>query len=210
MTNLGQGNYQAQFPWPVNPGRVDIKSSGGATLTIYIPTVNSQWPGCRWHDRAWRQAAQPALGPPGQPDRPPSARGRPRRGRSACDAGMLKRSCQVKIVGGLACSPRPRAARIATSPGRIGGYEAVGAPGDLRPSRQSGQRDRDIRRVDLGPVSAHVRVVTAPTGYDVRGRQHGQAGRVTWPDRAASVVGGDLGRPESQPLVTEKARRNRA
>jgi trimeric autotransporter adhesin len=41
MTNLGQGNYQAQFPWPVNPGRVDIKSSGGATLTIYIPTVNS-------------------------------------------------------------------------------------------------------------------------------------------------------------------------
>jgi hypothetical protein len=40
LTNLGQGNYQGQFPWPVNPGYVDIKSSGGATLTIPIPTVN--------------------------------------------------------------------------------------------------------------------------------------------------------------------------
>ena len=36
MTNLGNGNYQGQFPWPVNPGKVDIKSSGGATLTIPI------------------------------------------------------------------------------------------------------------------------------------------------------------------------------
>jgi len=40
MTSLGQGNYQAQFSWPVNPGAVDIKSSGGATLTIPITTVN--------------------------------------------------------------------------------------------------------------------------------------------------------------------------
>jgi hypothetical protein len=40
MTNLGHGNYHGQFPWPVNPGYVDIKSSGGATLTIPIPTVN--------------------------------------------------------------------------------------------------------------------------------------------------------------------------
>jgi hypothetical protein len=38
--NLGQGNYQGQFSWPVNPGYVDIKSSGGATLTMPIPTVN--------------------------------------------------------------------------------------------------------------------------------------------------------------------------
>jgi hypothetical protein len=40
MTNLGQGDYTGQFPWPVNPGYVDIKSSGGATLTIPVPTVN--------------------------------------------------------------------------------------------------------------------------------------------------------------------------
>ena len=40
MTNLGQGNYQGQLPWPVNPGYVDIKSSGGATATMAIPTVN--------------------------------------------------------------------------------------------------------------------------------------------------------------------------
>jgi trimeric autotransporter adhesin len=40
MTNLGNGNYQGQFPLPVNPNYVDIKSSGGATLTIPIPTVN--------------------------------------------------------------------------------------------------------------------------------------------------------------------------
>jgi len=40
MTNLGQGNYQGQFSWPVNPGYVDIKSSGGATVTMPIPTVN--------------------------------------------------------------------------------------------------------------------------------------------------------------------------
>jgi hypothetical protein len=40
MTNLGQGNYQGQFSLPANPGRVDIKSSGGAALTIAIPTVN--------------------------------------------------------------------------------------------------------------------------------------------------------------------------
>jgi hypothetical protein len=39
MTNLGQGNYQGQFSWPVNPGYVDIRSSGGATLRIPIPTV---------------------------------------------------------------------------------------------------------------------------------------------------------------------------
>jgi hypothetical protein len=40
MTNLGQGNYQGQFSWPVNPGYVDVKSSGGATVTMPIPTVN--------------------------------------------------------------------------------------------------------------------------------------------------------------------------
>jgi hypothetical protein len=40
LTNLGQGNYQGQLPWPVNPGYVDIKSSGGATATMAIPTVN--------------------------------------------------------------------------------------------------------------------------------------------------------------------------
>jgi hypothetical protein len=40
MTNLGQGNYQGQFSWPVNPGYVDIKSSGGAMLTMPVPTVN--------------------------------------------------------------------------------------------------------------------------------------------------------------------------
>ena len=40
MTNLGEGNYQGAFFWPVNPGYVDIKSSGGATLTIPIPTVS--------------------------------------------------------------------------------------------------------------------------------------------------------------------------
>jgi hypothetical protein len=40
MTNLGNGNYQGQFSWPVNPGYVDIKSSGGARLTIPITTVN--------------------------------------------------------------------------------------------------------------------------------------------------------------------------
>jgi trimeric autotransporter adhesin len=40
LTNLGQGNYQGQFSLPANPGRVDVKSSGGATLTIAIPTVN--------------------------------------------------------------------------------------------------------------------------------------------------------------------------
>lgn len=40
MTNLGNGNYQGQFSWPVNPAHVDIKSSGGATLTIRITTVN--------------------------------------------------------------------------------------------------------------------------------------------------------------------------
>ena len=40
MTNLGQGNYQGQFSWPVNPGYVDITSSGGATLShISILTV---------------------------------------------------------------------------------------------------------------------------------------------------------------------------
>jgi hypothetical protein len=41
MTNLGQGNYQGQFSWPVNPGYIDIKSSGGAILTTPIPTVNA-------------------------------------------------------------------------------------------------------------------------------------------------------------------------
>ena len=40
ITNLGQGNYRGQFPWPVNPGHIDIKSSGGANLAIPIPTVN--------------------------------------------------------------------------------------------------------------------------------------------------------------------------
>ena len=40
MTNLGNGNYQGQFSLPANPGHVDIKSSGGATLTIPITTVN--------------------------------------------------------------------------------------------------------------------------------------------------------------------------
>jgi hypothetical protein len=40
LTSLGQGNYQGQFSLPANPGSVDIKSSGGATLTIPIPTVN--------------------------------------------------------------------------------------------------------------------------------------------------------------------------
>jgi len=40
MINLGQGNYQGQFLWPVNHGHVDIRSSGGARLTIPIPTVN--------------------------------------------------------------------------------------------------------------------------------------------------------------------------
>jgi hypothetical protein len=40
MTNLGNGNYQGQFSLPANPGSVDIKSSGGATLTMSIPTVN--------------------------------------------------------------------------------------------------------------------------------------------------------------------------
>ena len=40
MTNLGNGNYQGQFSWPVNPGYVDITSSGGATLShISILTV---------------------------------------------------------------------------------------------------------------------------------------------------------------------------
>ena len=40
MTNLGNGNYQGQFSLPANPGYVDIKSSGGATATIPITTVN--------------------------------------------------------------------------------------------------------------------------------------------------------------------------
>jgi hypothetical protein len=40
MTNLGNGNYQGQFSLPANPNYVDIKSSGGATLTIPITTVN--------------------------------------------------------------------------------------------------------------------------------------------------------------------------
>ena len=40
MTNLGNGNYQGPFSLPANPGYVDIKSSGGATLTIPITTVN--------------------------------------------------------------------------------------------------------------------------------------------------------------------------
>jgi hypothetical protein len=39
MTHLGQGN-PGHFFWPVNPGYPDIRSSGGATLTVPIPTVN--------------------------------------------------------------------------------------------------------------------------------------------------------------------------
>jgi len=40
MTNLGDGNYQGQFSLPANPNYVDIKSSGGAALTIPVTTVN--------------------------------------------------------------------------------------------------------------------------------------------------------------------------
>jgi hypothetical protein len=40
MTNLGNGNYQGQSSWPVNPGYVDIKSSGGATVTGPITAVS--------------------------------------------------------------------------------------------------------------------------------------------------------------------------
>src|SRR5260221_2165029 len=80
------------------------------------------------------------------------------------------------------------------------------APGDgscTRPLRPCGtrrcaglgQRGRDIRRVYLGLFSAHVGIVAAPAGYDICGGECGQAGGVTGPDRAVTVVGRDLRRP---------------